>query len=387
VSEIPGPVLFIHNAYYQGQESYGPTSSWEMTWKSSIQAYFGNDVHFFNPDIHGPDSNEESDQALLKLVSELSPKLILMIYHNGAHWNRDFISMDVMKFLHSNSRIVCIWGDIHHPEQRVLLRKLQCFVHLNLCTASAAAVKRLNLGDKVRYIPVPVLDSKINSKCNCGSNVSFAGGIKDRREQIINFLKQNGVAIHHGGGEGSSALSRSEFLSLLGHEMSVSFGGSRLESLTNARTFEILSQGSLLLEEWGTETCKLLQPFVDYVPWFDKRDLLKKIDYYQRNLDVARQVALNGSLKFKTFSNDNLWESVINVALPSEIDSFVPDFKMNLQGIPFRCKLQSLFFDFLAGSPYLDKPFVLYFFLKSRARTIKLYSKFAKNKIRKILSL
>ena len=377
--------MFVYNNFYQGQESFGPTSSWEMTWKSSIQSYFGSEVHFFHPDVYGPDSNEESDQSLLELVSALSPKLIVMIYHNGARWNRDFISTDVMKFLHSSSRVVGIWGDIHHPEQRALLRKLEPFVHLNLCTASAAAVKRLNLGGKVRYIPVPILDSKVNQDCNCGSRVSFAGSIKDRRAQIINFLKQNGVEIHHGGGEGSSALSRTGFLSLLGHEMSISFGGSRLESLTNARTFEILSQESLLLEEWGTETCKLLQPFVEYVPWFNKNDLLQKIDYYQRNPDLARKIALNGSLKLKNFSNENLWDSVILAAVPNELDDSMFNFKMGLQGIPFRFKLQSLFFDFLASSPSLDRPFVFLFLIKSRIFKIKLYSKFAKNKINKVL--
>ena len=385
MNTLSGSVLFIYNNFYQGQESYGPTSSWEITWKSSIQAYFGRKVYFFHPDIYGPDSNEESDQSLLKLVSEISPKLIVMIYHNGAQWNRVFISTEAMQSLHSVTRIVGIWGDIHHPEQRVLLRKLEPFIHLNLCTASSAAVKRLGLGNKVRYIPVPILDMKVNSDCNCRSRVSFAGGMKDRRAQIINFLKRNGVGIHHGGGEGSKTLSRTDFLSLLGHDMSISFGGSRLESLTNARTFEILSQESLLLEEWGTETCKILKPFVEYVPWFNKNDLLKKIDYYQRNPEMARKIALNGSLKLKDFSNEILWDSVILAAVPDDLGNSVVGFKMNLQGIPFRYKLQALFFNSLAESTSLDKPFVVFFSIKSRISQLKLYSKFAKNKIRKIL--
>ena len=379
------PVLYIYNAFYQGLEEYGPTSSWELTWKTSVESYFGSNVFFFNPDKFGPDASIESDSALLKLVDELSPKMVVMIYHNGAKWKREFISIGALEKIQSVTKVVSIWGDIHHPDQRILIRKIAPFVHLNLCTASSAAVSRLNLGAKARYIPVPVLDTKVENPCICGCKVSFAGGIKDKREKIINFLKENGVAIHHGGGEGSMSLSRSEFLSLIGHEMSISFGGSKLVSLTNARTFEVLTQESLLLEEWGTETCKLLVPFVDYVPWFTRRDLLRKIDFYQRNPMKARQIAINGSIKLKSFSNDGLWDSVIEQTLNNETLSGFRRIKMNLNGIPFYYRYQAKLLDALACDPKLDLSYASLFRLKAKLHTWRLYFKFARRKVKRII--
>lgn len=379
------PVLYIYNAYYQGLEEYGPTSSWELTWKTSVQSYFGDSVYFFNPDKYGPGSSAECDLALLKLVDALAPKLVMMIYHNGAKWSREFISIGALEKIYSATKVVSIWGDIHHPDQRILIRKIAPFVHLNLCTASSAAVARLNMGDKARYIPVPVLDSKVENSCKCVSKVSFAGGIKDKREKTINFLKKNGVLIHHGGGEGSKSLSRSEFLSLIGHKMSISFGGSKLVSLTNARTFEVLTQESLLLEEWGTETCKLLEPFVDYVPWFTKRDLLRKIDFYQRNPSRAQQIAISGSIKLKTFSNNSLWSSVIEQTLNNETLREIHGVNMNLHGIPLYYRNQAKLLDFLACNPKLDLAYVFLFRIKAKFQTWRLYFKFARRKVKRII--
>ena len=379
------PVLYVYNAYYQGLEEYGPTSSWELTWKASVESYFGSKVHYFNPDKYGPESSTESDLVLLKLVDDLGPKLIVMIYHNGALWKRDFISTDALMKLHSTTKLVSIWGDIHHPDQRILIRKIAPFVHLNLCTASSAAVTRLNMGSNARYIPVPVLDTKVINLCGCNSKVSFAGGIKDKRKETIDFLKKNGISIHHGGGEGSKSLSRSDFLSLIGHEMSISFGGSKLVSLTNARTFEILTQESLLLEEWGTETCKLLEPFIDYVPWFTKHDLLRKIDFYQRNPISAKQIASNGNIKLKTFSNDKLWASVIEQILNKETFDEIHGLQMNLNGIPLVYRYQAKLLDFLACHPKLDLAYAFLFRLKAKFHTGRLYFKFARKKVKRII--
>ncbi len=378
-------VLYIYNRYYNGQKDLGPTSSWEVTWKVSIESYFQRDVHFFNPDRYGPDSSFESDAALLDLVNNISPRLIVMIYNNGANWSRDFIAIKTLSELQKLSKILCIWGDIHGQPQRSLLRKISPCVDLNLCTASSAAVNRLGMGTKVQYVPVPVLDSKIEDFCDCGCQVSFAGQIKDKRKEIIDFLTKKGVLIHLGGGEGSSTLSRTQFLSILGHQMTISFRGSKLESLTNARTFEALTQKALLLEQWGTETCKLLEPYAEYVPWFNKRDLLRKINYYQRNPTAAKQISAKGNAKLKEFSNEVMWNSVLARLMGNSDNTHETPFEMNLNKIPVFYRIEARLFNFLASKSAFEILFAVWFRGREKFRLFRYYFKQVIRKARKVV--
>ena len=377
------PVLFLYNKFFQGQKDQGPTSNWEVTWKVSLESFFGENLHTFNPDTYGPSSSSQSDAALLDLIGTLSPKLIIMIYHNGLDWNREFVSIDTMRKIQLVSKIVCIWGDIHILDQRILIRKLSKIVDLNLCTASSAAMNRLKMGYRVRYVPVPVLETKITDFCHCGRKISFAGRIKDKRKNVINFLEKDNINIHLGGGEGSKALTRTEFLQILGHEMTISFSGSKLESLTNARTFEALSQRTLLLEQWGTETCKFLEPYVDYVPWFSKRDLLRKIHYYQIHTGKAIRIRENGYSKFKEFSNEKLWTSVVAKVLEPYQSAQEVRLKMNLGKIPILRRLQAIFYDFCASNSSFEILFVILFHLKRRVRIFRSYSIRAMTKTKK----
>ena len=379
------PVLYIYNLYYNGQKELGPISSWEVTWKSSVESYFQRDIHFFNPDVYGPDSSLKSDAALMDLVKNVSPRLIVMIYNNGSNWSRDFISIKTLSELQALSKILCIWGDINGQPQRSLLKKVSPYVDLNLCTASSAAANRLGMGTKVQYIPVPVLDSTIEDFCDCGCQVSFAGQIKGKRKEVIDFLKKKGVPIHLGGGQGSTTISRTQFSSILGHQMTISFSGSKLESLTNARTFEALTQKALLLEQWGSETCKLLEPYTEYVPWFNKRDCLRKIKYYQRNPTEAKQISAQGNAKLKEFSNEVMWNSVLARLMRNSEHANETPLEMNFNKIPVFYRFEARLFNFFASKSSFEILFVVWFRGKEKFRLFKFYLKWAISKARRVI--
>jgi hypothetical protein len=213
--------------------------------------------------------------------------------------------------------------------------------------------------DKVQYIWVPILElqSISNKDCACGYMVSFAGSQKDKRAKTIRYLKRKRIQIHIGGGEGVGTLSRSEYLNLVGHPMTISFAGTIFESFTNARTFEAISQKSLLLEQWGTETCKLLKPYVEYVPWFSKRDLRRKIQYYQNHPDELLKIAERGHLRFGELSNNNLWKMSLSRISGENIDSQLTTFRMNLNGIPFIYRYVSIFLDAISRNPRFEPIF------------------------------
>ncbi|MDD2858539.1 MAG: glycosyltransferase [Candidatus Nanopelagicales bacterium] len=305
-------VVYAYNAFYQGREDFGPTSSWEITWGNSLEHFFGPELVRFNPDAFGPDSNAESDAALLELVREHDTELLVMISHVGAGWTRAFISKPTLAALRSQGiKVVSIWGDIQHASERVSVRALNPQVDLNVCTASSGAAARLAGDNPVLYSWVPISDAKVEP-CDCGAMVSLAGSLKLNRQRTVQYLQDHGVRVHAGGGEGTGALTREGYLRMLAHPMTLGFANTGFEAVTNARTFEALTQGAVLLEAWGTETAKILRPYDDYVPWHSHEDLLRKVTALTADPDELARISANGQQVVSRFTDDALWNRVLN---------------------------------------------------------------------------
>jgi hypothetical protein len=305
-------VLYIYNRYYQGRSELGPTSNWELTWLHSLCEYFGDSVDTFSPDAFGPDDNTVSDQAISELINAVDYQLIVMIPHIGIRWKREFISKDLLSEFRTPSRgVVAIWGDIQIPQQRKQLKQLSEFVDINLVTASAAIARRFRSKHRVLYSWVPVEYGQVAQKCTCPAKISFGGSIKHNRAKIIQHILDKNIDIHVGGGEGNTTLSREQYLRVLSHPVSLSFRGQGYEPVLNARTFEILSQGSLLLEQFSRETANFLIPFEDYVPWKNKKELIQFIERYSRDDALRSLVAKNGVARLATYNSQRLWSQVL----------------------------------------------------------------------------
>lgn len=308
-------VVFAFNLFYQGRQELGPTSSWETTWLRSVSNFFADEVKIFNPDIYGPNSSNESDAALVDLLNQSGARLLIVIFHNGLRWKRRFISDETLRLIRkSGVRIVAIWGDLQIPAQRSLALSLRDIVDMNLATASESVVARLSHELPLLYSWVPVIDAPIHSSelCTCGAQVSYAGSMKGNRLEIVRYLEKKGVNVHVGGGEGAKSLSRHEFLKVLAHPMTLSFANQRGEKVTNARVFEALGQRSLLLEEWGRETAKWFVPFVEYIPWRRRSDLLAQILWLTENPTLINTIAGAGYEAKQRLSNERLWSRVID---------------------------------------------------------------------------
>ena len=326
----PHRVVYAYNGFYQGRKELGPTSSWELTWRESLRSRFGASLVTFNPDAFGPTSNRESDAALLDLVREFDPDMLVMISHVGIEWERDFISRETLRSIRAAGvKVVAIWGDLQFPKERKQLRALRGCVDLNACTASQAVAQRMSHRDPMMYTWVPISDEPLAERCDCGALVSYAGALKQGRDHTIAYLEAQGIRVHVGGGEGAKALTREEYLRLLAHPIAISFSRSDMETVTNARTFEVIRQGVVLMEQWGRETAKLLAPYVEYVPWNDHQDLLQQITRLATDPERRARIADNGRLASERFSNDALWARVLDRigehshALP--VESFAVD--------------------------------------------------------------
>src|SRR3989338_7599288 len=99
-------------------------------------------------------------------------------------------------------------------------------------------------------------------------------------------------------------------------KITLSFSRATFSHVINARPFEAMLCGAMVLEQEGLETPKLYTPFVDYVPYFSDKDLLEKARYYLARDEERRQIAHNGRLKTETlYSAERFWRLLLSRAL------------------------------------------------------------------------
>ena len=361
--------LFCYNKYFQGREELGPTSSWESLWRNSLSSFYQGRFIEFNPDAYGPISSIESDKALMALIQKESITTLVMINHKGLNWDREFISPKILMSLKSRGiYIVSIWGDLQFPSERKRQQELDSLINLNICTSSDAIVKRIRFsGSRIyTYVPLNELPLELESKCKCESQVSYGGSAKGSRLEYLKYLRSNDVGVHAGGGEGISSLSRSDYLKLLSHPITISFSNSRLEPCVNARTFEVLSQGTLLMEQWGRETAKFLIPFEHYVPWKSKSDLLRLVKHYLDNPSERERIAEAGHRRYQELIDIPVWTLVDNLVDSKELRDYSIAGNVNFNRMSISTKWLDTFLDRLSKRAYSDRIFVATYGIKSK---------------------
>jgi hypothetical protein len=361
-------VLFCYNKYYQGREELGTTSSWEILWRESLFNYYKDKYTEFNPDVYGPGTSSESDEALLEFIRKNGTSMVVMINHKGLNWNRDFISIETLRMIKSRGvKIVAIWGDLQFPTERARLAKIDPFIDVNVCTSSDAIVKRIRFNGSKIYTYVPLAETRLHSEsmCTCGARVSYAGSAKGKRHSNLKYLDAHGIKTHIGGGEGHASLSRFEYLKIIAHPISISFANSRIEPCVNARTFEVLSQGGMLMEEWSRETAKFLIPYKHYIPWRSKRELLRMVEYFSSHPEKRKAIADAGYRKYQEIIKNPVWLLVDQVIDSRAVNNYSIAGNINFNEISQIRRLEALFLDFVSQSPKFEYFFVKHFGFRS----------------------
>ncbi len=127
-------------------------------------------------------------------------------------------------------------------------------------------------------------------------------------------LLNNGIKLVHGGSEGGDHFTTEEYADRYKRaKMALSFSVARGMNVVNARPFEVMTCGSMLLEQESLELAKLYTPYVDYVPWTDEHDLLKKVNYYLEHDDERKKIADSGCKKTQElYSAHAFWNKILN---------------------------------------------------------------------------
>ncbi|MCX5699136.1 MAG: glycosyltransferase [Candidatus Omnitrophica bacterium] len=311
-------ILFVVDKWCAGNIHWG-LSAWEGNLWQSLQAVNLAEVEVFHFDEYYRINGIKGDEAILKKVSEFQPQLICLVIYNLP----DTVNTPSLKTLETIKKcfsipIFAIWGDFEYEEQVKISDVFQPFIDFNMFTATSVVFRRWqNMKKdtkKFSYSWVPK-DPRYfyNPNRPRDLNISYPGSTKPERLRKIRYLERHGLKVYRTGGEHEEHLTTREFGEIFQRsKIILSFSQAGYLPVTNARTFEATNCGAMLLEEASPETAKLFIPYVDYVPYFSKKDLLKKARYYLQNETERLKIANSGYLKTQQYySAYRFWKIVL----------------------------------------------------------------------------
>jgi hypothetical protein len=352
----PQKILFIADKWCAGNYKFG-VSEWETNLWKSLKNTRLISVEVFHFDNYYLKHNKLGDQALINKINRLHPDIICLIIYKMPGSDFNVPKWETLTKIRNFFKIpiFVIWGDLEITEQVKISEALLPYVTLNIATASSAAVKRIN-NSKYVYMWVPK-DSKVfnNPMKTRDIDVSYLGSSKGERFQYIDYLIQQNIPVFYGGGEREKHLSTQEYAGILQRsKITLGFSRSNYSHVINARPFEAMNCGAMVLEQENFETPKLFVPFVDYVPYAGKKDLLRKIRYYLEHDKEREAIARNGHNKAtKVYSSKRFWQLAIKwVTKPSSLDSNGPFLlkSSNLRRLPLAKSFKLKFLDILCSN-------------------------------------
>lgn len=316
VSGLPR-VLFVCDKWCAGDPRFG-LSAWEGNAWASLKAVGLADVSVFHSDDYSITHGRAADDALIAHVRAYQPDFICCVMYRmpGSRrtvptWHTFGVLRDILKI-----PLFALWGDLEIPAQMRIADAMHPYFKLNAVTASAAAARRM--GDESRYLYIWVpKDPSFFYAPEEGEErpigISYVGSPKRDRLSRIRFLRDNGVTVTHTGGERQAHLTTEAYAAMY-RQSKITLGFSRgaYSCVTNARVFEAMLCGAMLLEELGSETLKLYEPFSDYVPYAGTADLLQKARYYLAHDAERERIALRGCTKTRAlYSAERFWRVIL----------------------------------------------------------------------------
>lgn len=360
-------ILFCVNKWSNGRQEYGP-SEYEEGIARSLESTELADATFFHFDTFAESIPiSEIQEALLRLCTAERPDLLFVV--EAAKTKLDLTTYQTLAH-EMKVPIVCMWGDIQEPDQLRRTHELLSYVRLHVVTGSAAAYLRCLRKEKYFYAWVPK-DPRSFFPPDPGATrdieVSFIGSTRFRkdRRRTMDFLRRNGVDVFLSGGEQEQHVSLETYTDILRRSKVVlSFSRSTYGmTCMNARPYEALSCGALLLEEQGFETVKMFVPGQEYVPFSSRHDLLRKIRRLLSDEAVRSEIARQGNARCaRDYSAERFWRLVIDEALHGshsigvrELDAYRRELSVFpwpiTRGLPLGVRIQL----FLAHSLYVHR--------------------------------
>lgn len=340
-------VLFIGNKWCAGDPRNG-LSEWERGWQDSLVGTRLAQVKTIHYDV----LKDKGNRVLLQTCQEWKPDLMVLIL-------MDLQMVGMLEKIKKQLKIpmMAVWGDLEIPNAIKLSQQLSRVADWHLYTATSAVGQRIKSQKPYIYSWVPK-DSRVffNPQKARDIDVSYAGSPRTDRRQYVDYLKQHGIKVVEHGGERSEHLPVKEFAKLMQRsKISLSFSYVVYSPVVHSRTFEATNCGSMLLEQFGPETAKLFVPMQDYVPFFNKKDMLEKARYYLTHDKEREAIALNGWHKCqKLYSAKQLWQRIFKMSKGKKQPLLPTNLSLEqLRFLPRQRIWQLKLADFIYNNPYL----------------------------------
>jgi len=303
-------VLFIGDYFCAATPKMGK-SEWENGLVDSLDASGVADVLRFNPDRYFYEYGKRADEAVLDAVKRYKPDYVVLVLYKAPGSDQTVISLDTIANI--GAPLITIWGDLEAEEQLWMARGLQPMCHKIVCTANKAIADRFGF----TYLHVPK-DPRIFNDPNKTRDIDvvFSGSYgygREERQKYMNHLLTNGIKLVHGGSEGGDHFTTEEYADRYKRaKIALSFSQARGMNVVNARVFEAMNCGAMLMEQESLELAKLYTPYVDYVPWTTEDDLLTKVRYYLEHDSERLSIAQSGCKKTQElYSAKTFWSKVL----------------------------------------------------------------------------
>ncbi len=303
-------VMFVGDYFCAGQPSMG-ISEWETNIWSSLESTGLADVCRFHFDKYYYHTGERGDAALLERINSIKPDYIVLIIYK--HFGQDPAVMLEETIKKIKIPIITIWGDLEAEQQRDILKTVEPYCHKIIGTASKAIVEAL--GHTYSHVPK---DPRIfnNPGKERDIDVVFSGSYgmgREERQEVLQYLIDNGINLVVGGSEGRDHFSTEEYANRYKRaKIAISFSRAHGVPVVNARPFEAMSCGAMLIEQDSPEIGKLFEEDKEFVMWTTKVDLLETIRYYLSHDEKRYSIALNGQRRIEMdYSAEKFWKEAL----------------------------------------------------------------------------
>jgi hypothetical protein len=317
-------VLFILDKWCAGLRHYG-ISEWETNLWKSLKTTGLAKVTTFHFDAYSQLMLKPADPILLSLCEKNRPDFICLVIYKKPGFDLTVPTFETLAILNHKMKIpvMSVWGDLQNES---IVEDLLPYTNFNVYTAAHSVVDTISDQSTFHYTWVPKDESVFyNQGMSRIIPLLYAGSSRQERTDIIEFIKDNGIDIMVTGGERQEHLKTRVYASLLNQaqiNLSFSRAGDPPIHVVNARAFETMLCGAMLLEQYSTELELFYKPFVDYVPYSGTSDIIDKIQFYQKHADARLAIAKNGHDKTKRlYSAKRFWKMVITKMMEVDLES------------------------------------------------------------------
>jgi hypothetical protein len=303
-------VLFIGDFYCAGVPAMGK-SEWEGNLWASLESTELANVGRFHFDKYYYATGKKGDEALLERIVEIKPDYTVLIMYKQPSADPTVPNLETIKQL---PNLITIWGDLEAEEQRELHNLLKPYCIATYGTASKVACE--SVGAKYMHVPKdPRVFNNPNKERDIDVlfNGSFGYG-REERTEVLQYLIDNGIKLVAGGSEGADHFTTEEYADRYKRaKIAISFSRARGMDVVNARPFEAMLCGSLVLSQDSEEMKKLWDEGADYWSWRSKEELLEQIIRFQTyDMGLGISTRENGQEKTQElYSAKTFWEEVL----------------------------------------------------------------------------